>query len=99
MSQAVSAGEAITRARAFTHLRPQSQPAGRYRPRDPSQGVLYQVVADDLEPFLRRLGEQSIDGAGLPAYVERELRSFIECGLPIDELRAAPRRRGPRSPR
>mgnify|MGYP003579523696 CR=1 FL=1 len=43
-----------------------------YEPRDPSQTLLYQVVADLLETFLASL-DADLDARGLPAYVEREL--------------------------
>ena len=43
-----------------------------YMPRDPSQTVLYRVVADHLETFLASL-DADPDAPGLPTYVQREL--------------------------
>ncbi len=53
-------------------------PVGRYRRREPEQGVLYQVVREQLETFLDRRQEQ---GHPVPRFVERELRGFLECGV------------------
>jgi Putative transposase/Transposase zinc-binding domain len=49
-------------------------------PRDPSQTVLYRVVADHLETFLASL-DADPDARGLPAYVERELYDYLQCGV------------------
>jgi hypothetical protein len=49
-------------------------------PRDPSQTLLYQVVANHLEPFLASL-DADPDAKGLPAYVERELYDYLQCGV------------------
>src|SRR5262249_38097284 len=51
-----------------------------YIPRDPSQTVLYHVVADHLETFLASL-DADPDARGLPAYVERELYDYLQCGV------------------
>ncbi len=51
-----------------------------YVPRDPSQTVLYHVVADHLETFLASL-DADPDARGLPAYVERELYDYLQCGV------------------
>lgn len=50
-----------------------------YTPRDPEATVLYHVVARQLEPFLRRQAEHD---RSVPRFVEREFRSFLECGIP-----------------
>ena len=49
-------------------------------PRDPSQTLLYQVVADHLETFLASL-DADPDAKGLPAYVEREFYDYLQCGV------------------
>jgi hypothetical protein len=49
-----------------------------YRPRDPEANVLYGVVATQLETFLAR---QRRRDRPVPRFVERELRSFLECGV------------------
>ena len=52
--------------------------AGEYRPRRPEESVLYGVVAGHLETFLARQRER---GRLVPRFVERELRSFLDCGI------------------
>jgi hypothetical protein len=51
-----------------------------YEPRDPSQTVLYQVVADHLETFLASL-DADPNATGLPAYVQREFYDSLQCGI------------------
>src|SRR4030095_8229639 len=51
-----------------------------YEPRDPSQTLLYQVVADHLETFLASL-DADPDAKGFPASVERELYDYLQCGI------------------
>ena len=51
-----------------------------YVPRDPSQTVLYRVVADHLETFLASL-DADTDAQGLPAYVQRELYDYLQGGI------------------
>jgi len=51
-----------------------------YAPRDPSQTVLYHVIAAHLETFLASCHDDP-DGAGLPAYVEREFYDYLRCGI------------------
>ena len=51
--------------------------APEYRRRTPEAEPLYQVLAEHLETFLERT--RSSDRQ-LPAYVERELRAYLECG-------------------
>jgi len=49
-----------------------------YCPRKPEESVLYQVAAHHLETFIAR---QHQSGRPLPGFVEREFRSFLECGI------------------
>ena len=51
-----------------------------YTPRDPSQTVLYTVIAEHLETFLASCHDDP-DGSGLPAYVEREFYDYLRCGI------------------
>src|SRR5262249_52199210 len=51
-----------------------------YEPRDPSQTLLYQVVADQLETFLASL-DADPNAKGLPAYVQREFYDYLQCGI------------------
>jgi len=50
----------------------------RYRPRNPEENPLYGVVAGHLEAFLARQRERD---RNVPQFVEREFRSFLECGI------------------
>jgi hypothetical protein len=51
-----------------------------YVPRDPSQTLLYQVMADYLETFLASL-DADPDAKGFPAYVQREFYDYLQCGV------------------
>src|SRR5262247_4122368 len=51
-----------------------------YEPRDPSRTVLYKVIADHLETFLASC-EADPDATGLPAYVQRALYDYLQCGI------------------
>src|SRR5438034_11737411 len=51
-----------------------------YTPREPSQTVLYHVIAEHLETFLASLADDP-DATGLPAYVQREFYDYLQCGI------------------
>ena len=53
--------------------------APAYRPRRPTETVLYAVVRDHLETFLAHARETY--EAPLPRYVEQELRGYLRCGV------------------
>jgi ribosomal protein S27E len=53
-------------------------PSAAYRRHQPEQDLLYQVVADHLETFLQQARSAE---HGLPAYVESELRAYLQCGV------------------
>jgi hypothetical protein len=53
--------------------------APAYRPRRPTETVLYQVVREHLETFLAHARESY--EAPLPRYVENELRGYMRCGV------------------
>ena len=55
-----------------------AETAASYLPRHPEESVLYGVVAEQLETFLER---QDLRGRLVPRFVERELRSFLDCGI------------------
>jgi hypothetical protein len=70
-------------------------PGFTYRPREPTQSVLFQLVNDELATFRTRVFEQG-DGAGLPGFVWRDLERFLTCGQPgagFVRLRCRPCRR------
>ena len=52
-----------------------------YCRRHPEQTVLYQVVQQHLETYLALAQEDDWDGQRVPAYVEREFRHYLECGI------------------
>jgi hypothetical protein len=53
-----------------------------YYRRHPAQTALYQVVQQHLETYLAMAaGEDDCDGQRVPAYVEREFRRYLECGI------------------
>src|SRR5499426_807469 len=51
-----------------------------YTPRDPSQTVLYHVIAEHLETFLASCRDDP-KATGFPAYVEREFSDYLRCGI------------------
>jgi hypothetical protein len=51
-----------------------------YVPRAPTAGVLHDVVRRHLTTFLATVTART-DGAGVPGFIERELRGFLRCGL------------------
>ena len=52
--------------------------ACEYRPCRPEESVLYGAMAGHLETFLARQRER---GRLVPRFVERELHSFLDCGI------------------
>ena len=42
--------------------------------------MLYTVIAEHLATFLASLDDDP-DATGLPAYVERELYDYVQCGI------------------
>src|SRR5215470_5639909 len=51
-----------------------------YAPRDPSQTVLYHVIAEHLETFLASRADDP-EATGFPAYVQREFYAYLRCGI------------------
>ena len=51
-----------------------------YAPRDPSQTLLYHVIAEHLETLLASLTHDP-DATGLPTYVQREFYDYLRCGI------------------
>ena len=52
---------------------------GAYLPRSAHTTSLYRVVSDERETFLSEAQDR---GRAVPRFVERELRAFLECGIP-----------------
>jgi len=53
--------------------------AAAYRPRRPTETVLYSLVREHLETFLAHARESY--GSPLPRYVEDEFRDYLRCGV------------------
>jgi hypothetical protein len=51
----------------------------RYRRREPEKTVLHGLVREHLETFLEAARER--DGEGYPAFIEREFRRYLDCGI------------------
>ena len=51
-----------------------------YRPRDPAKRVLYRLIQAHFETYLS-LSSEGWDDNPVPAYVEREFRRYLECGI------------------
>ena len=56
-----------------------SRAVGLYRRRRPAETVLYQLVQEHLETFLALSDDGT--GEGLPGYVERDFRKYLDCGI------------------
>jgi len=52
-----------------------------YRRRQPERTVLYQVVQGNLETWLAERWEDDGQGRAVPAWVERDLRAYLDCGI------------------
>src|SRR2546422_11779352 len=50
----------------------------RRRPRNPEESLLHQVVGGELETFL---ASQQDNERQVPGFIEREFRSFLDCGV------------------
>ncbi len=53
----------------------------RYRPRRPSESVLYRCVQQHLETWLGQCRDGHDDEWSVPEYVEREFRRYLNCGI------------------
>jgi hypothetical protein len=58
--------------------RAQGGATSAYRPRDPTQTLLYRVIQDYFKSFVR---DREEEGRFLPAHVIREFESFLGCGI------------------
>ena len=54
---------------------------GVYRGRRPERTVVYRLVQEHLETWLARKREAEPDRDQVAAYVERDFRKFLECGI------------------
>ncbi|MGK5088568.1 transposase zinc-binding domain-containing protein, partial [Bdellovibrionota bacterium FG-2] len=53
-------------------------PAASYRPRDPTQALIYQVVQKNWLSFVR---DREEEGRYLPSHIKREFQAFMGCGV------------------
>jgi hypothetical protein len=53
-------------------------PLQPYHPRDTQDSVLVNLLRDHLDAFIE--SAEADGGAGLPAFVERQLRAMVDCG-------------------
>jgi hypothetical protein len=60
-----------------------------YRPRRPTATPLYPVVQHHLETFLAGAEESDPLGFGVSAWVERDFRAYLRCGMTSASLRRA----------
>jgi Transposase zinc-binding domain/Putative transposase len=51
-----------------------------YQPRRAEASVLHRIIREHLDDFLRAAADRG-DGAGLPAFIAREFRQFLTCGV------------------
>lgn len=49
--------------------------------REPEGGTLHEVLREHLEDFVAH-AEADPDAGGLPVFVTRELRAYLDCGIP-----------------
>jgi hypothetical protein len=49
----------------------------RYKRRQPEKSLLYQVVQDNIGPFIRA---RAREGKDLPRYVIKEFEEYLRCG-------------------
>jgi len=52
-----------------------------YRRREPEKTALYALVQEHLETLLAQARQSSVDGVGYPAFVEKEGRRYLDCGV------------------
>jgi len=61
--------------------RPLPAHAQPYRRRRPESTTLHRIVREHLETYLALGNEADPMGDGVPAHVEKELRSYLRCGI------------------
>jgi hypothetical protein len=57
------------------------QPLAGYRRREPERTVLHELVARYAQTMFKELRDADPEGGGLPRYVERELATYLRCGI------------------
>jgi hypothetical protein len=52
-----------------------------YQRREPEKTALHALVRGHLETLLAQARQASADGSGYPAFVEKEFRRYLDCGI------------------
>ncbi|MBU1413732.1 transposase zinc-binding domain-containing protein, partial [Myxococcota bacterium] len=52
-----------------------------YRRREPEKTALHSLVHEHMETLLAQARQASVDGSGYPAFVEKEFRRYLDCGI------------------
>ncbi|MBU1069157.1 transposase [Myxococcota bacterium] len=52
-----------------------------YRRREPEKTALHSLVHEHLETLLAQARQASVDNSGYPAFVEKEFRRYLDCGI------------------
>ena len=52
-----------------------------YRRRELEKTALYSLVQEHLVTLLAQARQASVDGSGYPAFVEKEFRRYLDCGI------------------
>ncbi len=64
----------------FQAIKEDNEGPFQYRPRDPTNTLLYRTIQENLETFLAGL-ESNPSAKGMPAYVKDEFYGFLGCGV------------------
>jgi hypothetical protein len=54
---------------------------GSYQRREPEGGVLFKILQQHLDTFLVEANGADSGARGVPVFVEKELRSYLSCGV------------------
>ena len=75
------AASQIVDEQVFAQIDPPYRGPGIYARRRPQQTVLFRLVQEYLESWLRVRREACLDDDPIPAYVEKAFRAYLSCGI------------------